>query len=374
MPRAPSRPFLRFPGSDYRTKPPAEAPLEIPFGQLVSHYRVLEKLGSGGMGVVYKAEDCRLGRAVAIKFLRSAEYDQRSLERFRREACAASALDHRNICTVYEANEHEGMPFIAMQLLAGQTLASKIDGRPLPIADLLRVGKHITDALGAAHSAGIVHRDIKPANIFVTHRGEAKILDFGLALIFEGHASAGSNGADQAGPSLSIETGLRFPEDVTDLPPDGATCAIASPFPTIGHDPATNGNLTAAGFTPGTLSYMSPEQVLGQVLDARTDLFSSGAVLYEMATGRRAFTGETIAATVDAVLYRTPVPPCDLNPSLPEPLQRVIMKALEKDRELRYQAATELHDELRQIKLNFGKWPRYGNRRERDHEGEDHSL
>src|SRR6266446_3897545 len=286
-------------------------------GQTVSHYRILEKLGGGGMGVVYKAEDLRLGRHVSLKFLpEELSKEPLAIERFQREARAASSLNHPHICTIYDVDQYEGQSFIVMEYLEGNTLKHRISGKPMDIERIPEYGHQMADALEAAHAKAIIHRDIKPANIFITDRGQVKLLDFGLAKLLP----------ERKGARLALQKSGAF----------GTTTQET--------------HLTSDGVALGTVAYMSPEQVRGQELDERTDVFSLGLVLYEMATGQRAFTGNTSGVIFDAILNRAPTPPARLNPAIPIQLEQIIAKALEKDRELRYRTASDMRAALQRLK------------------------
>src|SRR5467141_1332311 len=286
-------------------------------GQTVSHYRILEKLGGGGMGVVYKAEDLRLGRHVSLKFLpEELSRDALAIERFQRVARASSSLNHPHICTIYDVDQYEGQHFIVMEFLEGQTLKHRISGKPVELDRVPEYGHQMADALEAAHSKAIIHRDIKPANIFLTERGQIKLLDFGLAKLMP----------ERKGVASLSHAGTAFTNTTEDA------------------------HLTSTGVSMGTVAYMSPEQVRGQELDERTDLFSLGLVLYEMSTGRQAFVGNTSGVLFEAILNRTPVPAVRLNPAISPQLEQIINKALEKDRMLRYRTAADLSADLLRLK------------------------
>ncbi|MGB5660523.1 MAG: serine/threonine-protein kinase, partial [Thermoanaerobaculia bacterium] len=287
-------------------------------GKTVSHYRIVEKLGGGGMGVVYKAEDTKLGRFVALKFLPdSVAEDEQAVERFMLEARAAAALSHPHICTIHEIDEYEGVPFIAMEYLEGQNLKYAIGGRPMSLEIVIELGIQVAEALAAAHAKGITHRDIKPSNIFLSMGGQAKVVDFGLAKM-----------AMQITPASEEET-------------------------IVADAPTQTADLTGSGKAMGTVAYMSPEQALGKEIDSRSDLFSLGAVLYEMITGKQAFSGVTQAAVFDKILNRAPAPPSHLGIETPWELQQVLDKALEKNAVLRYQSALELHTDLRRLRRDM---------------------
>jgi len=307
-------------GTEAAAAPPPATEKALESGKTVSHYRVVEKIGGGGMGVVYKAEDTKLGRMVALKFLPDQLARQReAVGRFQREARAASALNHPHICIIHDIENHGPYPFIVMELLEGKTLKHTISGKALTVAQILEMGIQIADALETAHRKGIIHRDIKPANVFVTERGQIKILDFGLAKL---SAAAGGEEGARAAEARHGESGTAATVDET---------------------------LTRPGLAIGTVAYMSPEQARGEELDARTDLFSFGALLYEMATGKKAFASGSTAAVFSAILQETPAAPRVLNPAIPARLEEIILKALEKDRAIRYQNASEMRVDLKRL-------------------------
>ncbi len=320
--RQPSKRLLKPPVRAAADNLTATEEVLLPAGKTVSHYRILSKIGGGGMGVVYKAEDTKLGRPVALKFLPEELARQReAVSRFQREARAASALNHPHICTIHDIDVHETRPFIVMELLDGQTLKHKISGRPLPLAEILELGTQIADALEAAHAKGIIHRDIKPANVFVTARGQIKILDFGLAKL-------GSMGGPLRPAAVSGSRESAAGEE---------TAATMEE------------TLTTPGLAMGTVAYMSPEQARGEELDARSDLFSFGALLYEMATGKKSFDRGSIALVFRAILEEAPPSAKTLNPAIPSRLEEIIAKALERDRNVRYQTASDLRVDLKRL-------------------------
>jgi hypothetical protein len=301
-------------------------------GQSLGHYKILAQLGAGGMGVVYRAQDTKLGRQVALKVLPMGNTSsEESIERFRREARTASSLNHPNICTIYGFDEYEGQLYLAMELLDGEPLDRRLSGRPMDLRNMLEIAAQVADALDAAHTEGILHRDVKPANIFITRRGQVKVLDFGLAKLSPEYR--------RVGRLLDARNETSPPEHFT----------------------------SAVGTTVGTIAYMSPEQARGDDVDPRTDLFSFGVVLYEMSTGRQSFPGHTTAVVFDGILNRDPVPPSNINAMLPAELDRIVSKALEKDRSLRYQTAADIGADLKRLRRDFGIAPRHadGERSER---------